>query len=125
VWGVGLMVSGLFFAIAVSTYGVRRFREEQINHEHSDIRIGRWFDLVLGVLVPIQAVVLVGWWIYQVRAPGWLNPLGVENFGTILFQWGIVLAGLILANRWLLPRGTAAERADEDARTADMPAAVP
>jgi NSS family neurotransmitter:Na+ symporter len=125
VWGVGLMVSGLFFAIAVGTYGVRRFREEQINHEHSDIHIGRWFDIVLGVLVPIQAVVLVGWWIYQVRAPGWLNPLGVENFGTILFQWGVVLAALILANRWLLPRGAAAERADADARQADMPAAVP
>lgn len=122
VWGVGLMMSGLFFAIAVGRYGVRRFREEQINHAHSDIRIGRWFDIVLGVLVPIQAVVLIGWWIYQVRAPGWLNPVGVENFGTILFQWGIVLAALILFNRYLLPRGTAAEMAAEaDARKASMP----
>lgn len=125
VWGVGLMVSGLFFSIAVITYGVRRFRETQINHEHSDIRVGRWWDLVLGVLVPLQAVVLVGWWIYQVRGPGWLNPFGVENFGTILMQWGVVLVALILANRWLIPSGAEAAAADADVRGADIPAAVP
>ncbi len=113
VWGVGLMLSGLFFSIAVITYGVRRFREEQINHEHSDIRVGRWFDFVLGVLVPIQAVVLIGWWIYQVRGPGWLNPFGVENLGTILLQWGVVLVALILANRWLLPAGAEAAARDD------------
>lgn len=125
VWGVGLMVSGLFFALAVGAYGVRRFREEQINHEHSDIRIGRWFDVVLGVLVPVQAVVLVLWWIWQVRAPGWLNPFGIENFGTILLQWGVVLVALIAANRWLLPSRAEAAAADADTREAEMPAAVP
>lgn len=126
VWGVGLMMSGLFFAIGVIVHGVRRFREEQINHEHSDIRVGRWWEVVIGVLVPLQAVVLIGWWIYQVRGPGWLNPFGIENFGTILFQWGIVLVVLILANRWLLPRSDrAALAADHDAERASMPAAIP
>ncbi|MHB1224929.1 MAG: sodium-dependent transporter [Gemmatimonadaceae bacterium] len=125
VWSVGLMVSGLFFAIAVIVYGVRRFRVEQINHEHSDIRVGRWWEIVISVLVPLQAVVLVIWWIYQVRGEGWLDPFGIENFGTILFQWGIVLAALIVANRWLLPSIAEAARADEDAARAEIPAAVP
>jgi NSS family neurotransmitter:Na+ symporter len=104
VWGVALMVSGLFFAIAVIVHGVSRFRAEQINHEHSDIRVGRWWEFVIGVLVPVQAVVLLVWWLMQAggkSAAGWLAPFHTENVGTILFQWGIVLVVLLLANRWL------------------------
>lgn len=104
VWGVALMVSGLFFSIAVIGSGIRRFRDEQLNHEHSDIRIGRWWDLVIGVVVPLEALVLLTWWLYQARGwdpKGWLNPLGVENVGTILLQWGVVFAVLLLANKWL------------------------
>jgi NSS family neurotransmitter:Na+ symporter len=104
VWGVGLMLSGLFFALAVIVHGVRRFRREQINHEHSDIRVGRWWEFVIGVVVPLEALVLLGWWFYQVRGAdlrGWLDPFRTANVGTMVFQWGIVLAVLVLANRWL------------------------
>ena len=52
------------------THGVWRFREAQLNHEHSNIRIGRWWDVAIGALVPLQALVLIGWWMYQVRGPG-------------------------------------------------------
>jgi NSS family neurotransmitter:Na+ symporter len=120
VWGVALMVSGLFFAIAVVTHGVRRFRETQLNHEYSDIRVGRWWDVVIGVLVPLQAVVLIGWWLYQVHGPGWLAPFGVENVGTILLQWGVVLVALIAANRWI-----ARVRPSDAGEPHEMPAAVP
>ena len=64
VWGVGLMVSGLFFAIAVLRYGATRFREELINTEYADIRIGRWWDWAIRLVV-VQAVILVIWWISQ------------------------------------------------------------
>ena len=104
VWGVALMVSGLFFATAIIVHGVRRFREEQLNHEHSDIRIGRWWDIVIGFLVPLEALVLLGWWFYQVRGrdlAGWLDPLREANVGTMVMQWGVVLGLLLLANRWL------------------------
>ena len=104
VWGVGLMVSGLFFAGAVIAHGVRRFRESQLNHEHSDIRIGKWWEIVITTLVPLQAAVLLVWWFYQARGwdpAGWLAPFAVENVGTILLQWGIVLVGLFALNRWL------------------------
>ncbi len=124
VWGVALMVSGLFFAIAVIVHGVSRFRAEQINHEHSDIRVGRWWDVVIGVLVPVQAVVLLVWWLMQAggkSAAGWLAPFHTENVGTILFQWGIVLVVLVLANRWLA-RHTHVEPLDPRDRP---PAAVP
>ncbi|HYC50787.1 MAG TPA: hypothetical protein VEB19_06750, partial [Gemmatimonadaceae bacterium] len=101
VWGVGLMVSGLFFAIAVIRYGVTRFREEQLNHEDSDIRIGRWWDFVIRFLVPLQAIALIAWWLWQVWGPGALDPFGVETVGTVLFQWAAILIVLLIANRYL------------------------
>ncbi len=107
VWGVALMVSGLFFAIAVMTSGVTRFRESQLSHEHSDIKIGKWWDLVITILVPLQAVVLLIWWLYQARGwdpEGWLKPFAVENVGTVLFQFVVVLILFILGNRWIAAR---------------------
>ena len=61
------MVSGLFFAIAVIVSGVRRFREQQLNHAGSDIRIGRWWEILICVVVPLEALVLLGWWLFQAR----------------------------------------------------------
>jgi len=124
VWGVALMLSGLFFAIAVIAAGVRRFREEQLNHPDSNIRVGRWWDIVIGVVVPLEALVLLVWWLYQARGwdpTGWLDPLGVENVGTILLQWGIVLALLLAANRWLVARTRPQPPTPEDR----IPPAVP
>src|SRR5690606_8378138 len=51
VWGVGLMVSGLFFALAVLRYGVRKFRETLVNTPHSDIRIGKGWEWAIRPVV--------------------------------------------------------------------------
>ena len=107
VWGVGLMVSGLFFALAVIASGVRRFREEQLNHPDSDIRLGAWWDVIIAVIVPLEALILLVWWLVQARGwdpAGWLSPFGIENVGTILLQWGVVLAVLAALNGWMVRR---------------------
>jgi NSS family neurotransmitter:Na+ symporter len=104
VWGVGLLLSGLFFAAAIVRSGVRRFREEQLNHPDSDIRIGRWWDVVISVLVPVEAIVLLGWWLFQAWTwdpQEWLTPIAQENVGTVLVQFGVVLAALLAASRWM------------------------
>ena len=107
VWGVALILCGLFFALAVGRYGVRKFRERNLNHEHSDIRIGRWWDFVIRVVVPFQAVALTAWLLYGAWRDSpqrWLLPFdpgNVFNVGTVLFQVGIVAGVLALCNRRL------------------------
>ena len=124
VWGVALIVSGLFFAIAVIVSGLRRFREQQLNHADSDIHVGRWWEVVIGIVVPLEALVLLAWWLYQAHGwdpAGWLAPFGVSNVGTILLQWGVVLAVLIVANRWLVRRTHPEPPGPDD----HMPASIP
>jgi NSS family neurotransmitter:Na+ symporter len=107
VWAVALMLSGLFFAIAVMTAGVKRFRESELNHEYSDIRIGRWFDVVISVVVPIEAITLIIWWLVQSwgwATEGWLDPIAVDNVGTVLFQFAIAFGVLLVFNKWIATR---------------------
>jgi len=103
VWGVGLMVSGFFFAFAILRYGVTRWRETFINHEDSDIRIGAWWDWAMR-LVAVEAVVLALWWLWGARgddfAATW-TLFSPYNVGSVLIQFGAVLAVLIALNRWL------------------------
>jgi len=112
VWAVALMVSGLFFAIAVIVSGVKRFREEHLNHEDSDIRIGKWWEIAISVLVPIQAVGLMLWLLVQ-SAQGpmsdWLHPFRVYNVGTVLAQFAVVLGILLLLNRWIAAKTSAGD----------------
>jgi NSS family neurotransmitter:Na+ symporter len=106
VWGVGLMLSGFFFAFAVMKYGVRRFRVELINQPGADIKIGRWWEWAIKFSL-VEAVVLIGWWFFQVRGEGWraaLNPVSAFSIGTVLLQWAIVLAALRFVNPWLARR---------------------
>jgi NSS family neurotransmitter:Na+ symporter len=106
VWGVGLMLSGFFFAVAVLRYGVTRWRMEFINTGFSDIHIGAWWDWAIRLVV-VQAIVLIVWWLFQVRGDGWwanLNPLATYSIGTVLFQWAVVLGLFMVANRFLVSR---------------------
>ncbi|HEX6588673.1 MAG TPA: sodium-dependent transporter [Longimicrobiales bacterium] len=109
VWGVGLMVSGLFYAIAVLRFGVRRFREQLINTPDADIRIGAWWDWAVRFVV-VQAVVLVAWWLYteggvrQMMAGEFaaaFSPYGLLN---TLIQWGAAIAFFVIANGWMVRR---------------------
>jgi neurotransmitter:Na+ symporter, NSS family len=98
VWGVGLMMSGLFFASAVLRYGVTKFRESFINTADSDIRIGPWWDWAIRLVV-VQAMVLIVWWIYQVRT---VAPWGAEGWANMAVQWAIALGFFIALNGWMV-----------------------
>ncbi len=108
VWGVGLMLSGLFFAVGARRFGLERLRREEINAPGADLRIGRWWSFLIGVVVPVEAVVLILWWLVSVAAGGsWsetLDPLNPLGTGTVLVQWAVVLVAVLAANRWLAGR---------------------
>ena len=104
VWGVGLILSGAFIAFAIIKFGVDKFRNEIINGYGSDVKIGKWYNYIVGYLIPIQVVVLISWWLISSVSwdPEWWNPFHSENAGTALFQWFIVLAVFISINKILV-----------------------
>ena len=99
VWGVGLLVSGFFIALAAIKYGVRRFRRDFINLEGNDINLGGYFDVVV-FLIPVQFVVLIWWWFSQ--AGGWTDIFSSFSVGTCLFQWGLAIILFIAINNRLM-----------------------
>ncbi len=104
VWGVGLILSGAFISFSIIKYGVEKFRRQIINGYGSDIKIGKWYNYVIGILVPVQVVVLVSWWLISSISwdAEWWNPFHSENFGTVIFQWLIVITILIFMNKFLV-----------------------
>ncbi len=104
VWGVGLILSGAFISFAIIKFGVNKFRTEIINGYGSDVKIGKWYNFVIGILIPLQVVVLISWWLISSVSwdPEWWNPFHILNAGTIIFQWGIVLGTLISLNKLMV-----------------------
>ena len=105
VWGVALMISGAFVAFSVIRFGAERFRMEAIAGGDGDWTVGRGYDRVITMLVPIQAIVLLVWWLYlsaSAYAPdSWYNPMDPYSVATCVVQWGIVLAVFIGLNKRL------------------------
>jgi NSS family neurotransmitter:Na+ symporter len=115
VWGLGLILSGLFYALGARKFGLERLRRETVNGEGADIEVGGWWNFIIGVVVPIEAVILMIWWLWEARGwnpQGWLNPFLPESVGTVLVQWGVALVALLALQRWLY-RNTVASRGGE------------
>jgi neurotransmitter:Na+ symporter, NSS family len=101
VWGVGLILSGAFISFSIIRYGVDKFRNEIINGFGSDVKIGKWYNFLIGILIPVQVLVLILWWLISSVSwdQQWWNPFHLENAGTAIFQWTIFLAVFILLNK--------------------------
>ena len=113
VWGVGLMLSGFFFAFAVMKYGVTKWREKFINTADSDVRIGKWWDWAIR-LVLVEAAVLMVWWLVQAGGDDFWSVetwtlFSSYNVGSVLIQWAVVLLALFALNGWMVRRIQAAQ----------------
>ena len=108
VWGVGLMISGGFISFAVIKHGADKFRREAVNSEGTDVKVGRWYNIIITWLIPIQVVALIVWWFYlaitDFDKEGWWNPFHTYSVGTCLLQWGVMMAFFILMNRFMVRR---------------------
>ena len=103
VWGVALLISGLFVAIAMMRYGVEKARNEDINHQWADIHVGKWWSYCIQ-LFPVMFTLVFGWWVWQAIGwypDNWWAPFEVFSVGTMVFQWAIVLIVAYFANDWL------------------------
>ncbi|MPZ21013.1 MAG: sodium-dependent transporter [Luteitalea sp.] len=110
VWGVGLMISGLFISLGVTLSGSRQFREQSINVGAGSFRVGPLFEWILKYLVPAEFVVMFSWWMYQAAVTydpeGWWNPFRTSSVGTCVAQWTIVILLLLAFNRWMAKTST-------------------
>jgi NSS family neurotransmitter:Na+ symporter len=108
VWGIALIMSGGFVAFAVIRNHAPSFRRDIIRVNVSDWRLGSWWDVVITYLVPLEAAVLLGWWISlsaTVYAPErWYDPFEPYSVMTCLLQWSLVLVVFLVFNRWMSRR---------------------
>jgi NSS family neurotransmitter:Na+ symporter len=105
VWGLGLLISGAFIAIALRKNNVRMISAE-INAVDGDWKTGRWWMLNVSYFVPAASFLLILWWMFlsaTVFAPGdWFNPFNPFSVMTCLLQWGTFLTILILCNKFII-----------------------
>jgi len=100
VWGVGLLLSGFFFALLVRYMGMRRFCEELL-----PIRKGihrKVFKIILFWVIPVEFFILLIWWFAQSVTwdqANWWNPFHSLSMGTCLVQWALLLFFLAMFNK--------------------------
>ena len=82
VWGLGLLLSGAFFAFVVIKTGIKQFVTEWImpaKYSHTLILI---FKVLFYFVIPVEFFVMLGWWFTQSvqwDPVNWWNPL--QMFG--------------------------------------------
>lgn len=101
VWGVALLISGLFCAYAMMKYGVEKVRTEIINHPWADLYIGKWWSACIR-LFPVMFAIVFGWWVWQAMTwypDNWMAPFETFSVGTMVFQWAILIVLALIFNK--------------------------
>ncbi|MDR8392299.1 sodium-dependent transporter [Aliifodinibius sp. S!AR15-10] len=110
VWGVGLMVSGAFMSFAIIKFNPGKFRNTVVNTESSKYSLGKWWEVIIKYVVPIEVISLLVWWIYlsaSTYAPeSWYNPLSPFSVATVALQWGVAMGLLYFYNHRLSSKST-------------------
>jgi NSS family neurotransmitter:Na+ symporter len=104
VWGIGLLISMLFVAIAMMKYGLEEVRREM--NADSDFSVGAWWTLLIRIF-PVMFAILFGWFLYQsVTEPGnaWWDPFDTFSLAAMVVQWVVVAAILLVLNNALARR---------------------
>ncbi len=105
VWGIGLLLSGLFFAMLMRTMGMDTFCRDFVP---LDSKFHRGvFEIIVFWLIPVEFLALIAWWFAQAiqwDPSGWWYPLRSFSIGTCLLQWGVLLIILFLLNHKIFQR---------------------
>lgn len=112
VWGVGLILSGLFILIAVAKNNPIAFKKENIDAGSDMLISSQYFRVAIFGNI-LLSLVLIYWWMSQgYSANPWFDEQGKWNFvdvysnASIVTQWGLVIIIGIAFNRFLNKRFT-------------------
>lgn len=105
VWGIGLILSGAIISLAISQFGAKQLLDEVRPEEHDPGFFYKYWPFVIKYIIPFQATVLVGWWLYrsifEFASDDWYNPLSPYSLATCLVQWGVAALVLKFSNHQL------------------------
>lgn len=106
VWGVGLLVSGIFIAFLVLKYGPLKFKREFID-ENSDFKVSKYYFAAMMAFIFFAGIFLTYWWMDQGYSDyPWFDAEGNWNFfdrfsnATIVTQWAVALLIAVVFNGW-------------------------
>jgi NSS family neurotransmitter:Na+ symporter len=110
VWGIGLVVSGLFIIFAVLRHGIQAFKDNFIDKD-SDFEVNDlYFKLCMFVNIPL-GLILIYWWMSQgyskypwFDANGNWNVFDTYSNASIVSQWALVIVVGVVLNRYLYRR---------------------
>jgi len=110
VWGIGLVLTGIFVAVAVIKQGPGHIKTTLIDRD-SDFHVPNWYFKWAMYFVVIAGVGLIYWWLSQgYSAHPWFDELGrwnvfdVYSNATVLTQWLVVLFIGIALNNWIFKK---------------------
>ncbi len=102
VWGLGLMVSGVFIALFCIRYGIIKLKNET-EFASTDWKPGMWWDIPIRFFVPSAGLILLIWWMWlsitEFAPDAWFNPLNPFSVMTVLVQWGLVIGLFLIFNK--------------------------
>lgn len=108
VWGLGLIVSGLFIIFAVWKRGPLKFKHQLLDPTASIKLPDQYFQLMMAINIPIGLYLIVWWMSQDYSANPWFTPDGSWNLfdtysnASIVTQWALVIVSGIVMNRWLV-----------------------
>lgn len=116
VWGVALLIVGLFYSLAAMRYGVDKLWEEDIA-PCSDIRV-KWMWSAIKLFPALFAFVW-GWWVWDAASwyPGeWYKFWPITKYmytpGAMVVEWGLLFLILFALNNFMTKNLTYSNKLD-------------
>ena len=110
VWGIGLIISGLFFVSAALKNGLLAFKRDFIDRD-SDFRVPDFYFRACMVFNVFLGLMLVYWWMSQGYSDypwfdenGNWNLIDVYSNASIITQWSLTLLLGVTINKFLFIR---------------------
>ena len=106
VWGVGLLVSGIFIAFLVLKYGPMKFKRDFID-QNSDFKVSKYYFAAMITFIFFAGIFLTYWWMDQGYSDyPWFDENGKWNVfdkfsnASIVTQWAAALVIAVVFNGW-------------------------